>query len=363
MQIAFIIDYQKERLENKVLWQNLSTDKQQSISTFLHEISQFSWQQFARFPSFSYVKASQINSQLVCHLIKVTGYSRAEIVQAIASSITIISQKRAESFLLHDIWGHYWQSILTRFKDDYVYLSQTDKDLNLDSSVKTTQGIISLQQLFCLNNNTVELNESLAKQFFQTIAKQRVDSLSTHLIGEMLADINEYKWFSENINSQKMLLSSSCFADFPTKFDLTIQDLYFLYSPLFRSLTELPQSDLKTNLINKFQIKDRTTLSSLQKAIANLYRLYLTEYIKQQLKDNKLILNLLKLQNILNRLYTKPNEQKDLPFRDLIIIFVGNYYSEGERNITNLNFVLARYFFPCWLLLKNFNRPTPDTTP
>ena len=355
MQIAFIIDYQKERLKDRI-WQNLSTSKQQSIAAFLHQISQFSWQQFARFPSFGFVEASQINSQLIRHLIEVTGYNKAEIVNAIATSITIISKERAESFLLHDIWGHYWQSILTQFKDDYMYLSQIDKDLNLNSSVNTAKGSISLQQLFCLKNDRVYLNKSLAKQFFQSTAKKRIDSLLTHLIGEMLADINEYKWFSENPRSQEMLLSSSCLADFPTKLDLTIQDLDFLYFPLFKTLIELSQSSLKADLIDKFEIEERAILSSLQNAIALLNLIYSTEYLKQQQAEyNKLILNFLKLQNILNRLYTKPNDKNDLPFRDLIIIFVGNYYSPScDRDIPNLNLVLKKYFFPCWLLLKDF---------
>ncbi|VEP17732.1 conserved hypothetical protein [Hyella patelloides LEGE 07179] len=379
MQIAFVIDYHKDRLQEEYLWQNLSPPEQQTISCLFNKISQFSWQQFARFPSFGYVKAPSIDSQLLQRLVNVTGYNKSEIVKAIATSVTVVATERAESFLLHDIWGHYWQSILTQFSNDYTYLSQIDRDLNLDSSVKTTTGIISLQQLFRYQNGVVNLNKPLAQKFFHSAAKKRLQSLSTHLIGEMLADINEYKWLSQNYDSQDLLLSTrespfedkwnmlsdrehflpstSYFKDFPTKLDLTIQDLEFLYLPLFETLIKLPLSSLETELINKFQIKDRDILSSLRLAISDLNQTFITEYIKQdRSKYNQLILKLLRFQTLLNKLYTKPHKNTHIPFQDLIILFVGNYYCPNfEQDIASLNLALANYFFPCWLLLKKIS--------
>ena len=354
MQVAFLIDYKEKRLKKERLWQQLSALEQQNILGFLQKISQFSWQQFDRFPSFGYVETADIDSQLLQRLVDSTGYSKSAIVKAIATSVTVVATERAESFLLHDIWGHYWQSILTQFRDNYTYLSQTNHNLNLYSSVERTKATVSLQQLFFYQDGVFKINKLLAKNFCQGLFKKRICSLSTHLIGEMLADINEYKWRSQNYNDRDLLLSTSCLKDFPTKLDLTIQDLDFLYSSLLKTLNQLPLS-IQTELINKFQIKEEDGLSSLQKAINNINEVWISEFFNQYFKSYiKLISNLLKLQNLLNKLYTRPHNNTLIPFRDLLILFVGNFYSRDfEQDITALNLALANYFTPCWQLLKN----------
>lgn len=353
MQIAFVIDYHQHSLRDRNLWLNLSTSERQTISSFLKKISQFSWRQFANFPSFGYIELQNIDSKLIDRLIAKTGYSKTEIVNAIASSVTIIATDKAESFLLHDIWGHYWQYILTALKDEYYYLSTFHRELDIYTSIKTIQGSISFRQLFHLKNNAIQIKESKAKDFFDAITKKRLDCLTTHLIGEMLADINEYKWLSQNPDSQELLLSSSTFPNSPTKLDLTIKDLDFLYPPLFENLIILSLSSLESDLIEQFEIKDDTILLSLSKAISHINHLF-SQYTQQYKQEySKLILNLLRLQNLLNKLYTKTNT-KDLPFQDLIILFVGNYCSSiKDRDISCLNIALANYFFPCWLLLEN----------
>ena len=351
MQVTFIIDYQEHRLKENI-WQTLSASEQQNVSCFLKKISQFSWQQFAHFPSFGYVEVSNIDSQLLQRLANTTGYSKGEITKAISSSVTVLATERVESFLLHDICGHYWQSILTQFGNEYTFLSQIERHLNLNLSVKTTIGTITLQQLFYYQNGVININESLAKSFFHCLIEKSIFSLSTHLVGEILADINEYKWLSQNRGSQDLLLSTSCFKDFPTKLDLTIKDLQFLYTPLLETLIKLPSS-IQKELIKKFNIENWNALFDLQQAIAKINRIFLTEYINRyQQEYTNLSLNLLKLQNLLNKLYTKPQNNTSIPFQDLIILFVSNCYSSDfEQNLSSLNLALANYFLPCWQLL------------
>ena len=113
MQITFIIDRQKNRLHPESLWRSLSKLEQQKISQFLAKVDQFSFQQFANFPSFNNLEIQNNSLKLWQYLTKLTGYSQSEIIRAISSSVNIISAEKAESFLLHDIGGHYWQSILT----------------------------------------------------------------------------------------------------------------------------------------------------------------------------------------------------------------------------------------------------------
>ena len=359
MQITFIVDYEGNRLQSTHAWCSLSNIEQQQISKFLEKASQFSFKQFANFPSFNCLAVDKNNLQLWRYLTEVTGYSQAEINQVIASSVNIISASKAESFLHHDFWGHYWQSILTQFGDDYVYLSQVDQDLDVKSSTNTSQGEICLGQLFKLQNQSIYVDFPLAKQFFHSMAAKRINALSTHLIGEILADINEYKWLSQNRDRQALLNSSSSFPDSPTKFDLTIKDWDFLYLPTLETLIKLSPA-LEADLIEYFEIKNDKDIDSLRIALSDLHHLFLTEYINHYqlpIKSNhdfrSPISSLTELQSILNKLYTKPVDNDSIPFQDLILLFVGNYYSvESKQDITQVNFALRKHFFACYQLLS-----------
>ncbi|MEL7076061.1 MAG: hypothetical protein AAGM46_09075 [Cyanobacteria bacterium J06582_2] len=356
MQITFIIDYEADRLDSPYLWCSLSDLEQQQISQFLAQISQFSFQQFAHFPGFNSVKV-QNNLGLWRYLTEVTDYGQAEIEQAIASGVNIISANKAESFLLHDIWGHCWQSMLTEFENEYLYLSQVDEDLSLDSAIENGNNVIYLRQLFKLQNQSIDVDVPLAKQFFHCMVTKRIAALSTHLIGEMLADINEYKWLSQNRDRQALLDSSSSFPDSPTKLDLTIKDWDFLYLRTLETLIKLSPV-LEADLINYFQIKDNESVYKLRAAISNLEHIFLAEYIyydqsRQESGSSSLILSLTKLQSILNKLYNKSISCDFISFQDLILLFVSNYYSvKFEQDIAQVNFTLENHFYPCWKLLS-----------
>ena len=367
MQITFIIDRQKNRLHPESLWSSLSKLEQQKVSQFLAKVDQFSFQQFANFPSFNNLEIQNNSLKLWQYLTKLTGYSQSEIIRAISSSVNIISAEKAESFLLHDIGGHYWQSILTQFGNDYLDLRQVNQDLGLDSSVDNDNGRIYFRELFKLQNQSIVVDIPLAKQFFHSMAKKRVTTLSTHLIGEMLADINEYKWLSQKLDQlsmhkdirQALLNSSSSFPNSPTKLDLTIKDWDFLYLPTLASLIKLSPA-LEANLIGYFQLKNNEVINSLRIAIANLHHLFLTEYInhyqspiKNDSDFGSPISSLSELQNVVDKLYTKPVNHDSISFQDLILLFVGNYYStEFEQDITQVKFALKNYFYPCWQLLE-----------
>ncbi|MEL6911276.1 MAG: hypothetical protein AAFO85_13845, partial [Cyanobacteria bacterium J06598_4] len=257
----------------------------------------------------------------------------------------------------HDIWGHCWQSMLTEFENEYLYLSQVDEDLSLDSAIENGNNVIYLRQLFKLQNQSIDVDVPLAKQFFHCMVTKRIAALSTHLIGEMLADINEYKWLSQNRDRQALLDSSSSFPDSPTKLDLTIKDWDFLYLRTLETLIKLSPV-LEADLINYFQIKDNESVYKLRAAISNLEHIFLAEYIyydqsRQESGSSSLILSLTKLQSILNKLYNKSISCDFISFQDLILLFVSNYYSvKFEQDIAQVNFTLENHFYPCWKLLS-----------
>ena len=181
----------------------------------------------------------------------------------------------------------------------------------------------------------------------------------------MLADINEFKWIWQNARSQQKLPSSSLFKNLPTKLDLSLIDVDFLFvrvlQPLLSyELSVVQDSLLEQELLAEWQNSAPTVRLNLKQAIAQMHRIFLVEYAEYYQPNLKLangifgqlLANLLYLQNVLNQLYIFPIEKRQLPYQDLILLFVGCYCSaDCYQDFWDLDDVLAQYFLPCWLIL------------
>lgn len=368
MQLVFAIDYEQQRLRDKTLWSSLAQSDRDILAQFLIKINRFNFTQFECFPSFGYLEAVNIPDQLSNKLIEATGYSKPVIVQAIARSVSLVPTSKSEAFLIHDIWGHFWQLFLTQFDSDYAIMSTAHKDLNPGLAAYTEQGVINLRELFILEGNQVKLEEKKARLFFHGEVQQRLGHLFTHLVGEMLADISEFKWLWQNNPTSDNLPSSSLFKNLPTKIDLSLIDLDFLFLQVLEPLLSYKMSVVEDSLLEQELIAEWSnhTLQlrlSLKRAVVKMYSIFLEEYSQCYQPNIKLadgifgdlLTNLVYLQNILNQLYTLPIQQKNLPYQDLILLFVGCYCSaDCYQDFWDLDDVLAEYFLPCWLNLNKF---------
>ncbi|MDY7012175.1 MAG: hypothetical protein SVX43_01025 [Cyanobacteriota bacterium] len=367
MQIAFAIDYQGEELRDRQLQAELREKDRQALAAFFSQIEQFSFQQFSHFPSFGYLDPHQIDPMLCDRLVAATGFPKADIRRAIARSVAIVPISKAEAFLVHDIWGHFWQFLLAEFDGDYAILAAADRPLKAGLAAYTADGPIALREVFHLGAGGVELAEDRARLFFHGEVRQRLGHLFTHLVGEMLADINEFKWLWQNRHLPESLPSSSAFKMTPTKLDLSLMDVDFLFlrvlQPLLSvRLSVLEESTLEQELLAEWGVGDAATRASLKQAIARLYHLFFEEYARcyqpsLTLTDGlfgSLISNLLYLQNAIDWLYTCPFAEGDLPFQDLLLLFISCYCSaDCYADFWDIDDVLANYFIPCWLLLLN----------
>jgi hypothetical protein len=198
--------------------------------------------------------------------------------------------------------------------------------------------------------------------------------LFTHLIGEIVADVAEFKFIWDNPQSADKLLSSSIFKTEPTKLDLSLGDIDFLFLQVLRPLLELSlsvfsESDLEKDLISEWQNSSLELTINLKQAIAHLYQIFLEEYNATYLPTMtgdsedmgifaKAVSNLLYLQNAIDSLYKDfiAESNPALPFQDLLIIFIGNYSSsDNYSEFWELDDVLANYFLPCWQMLSDLD--------
>ncbi|MEM6425821.1 MAG: hypothetical protein AAF728_11775, partial [Cyanobacteria bacterium P01_D01_bin.128] len=294
LQIYFCIDFPADfnlRNARPQGWETIADDDFARLGQLHASLSSFSFVKFRRFPTFGPCNPAQINLDWAAAVATQIDSSAAQVAQAIAQSVGVLPLADAEAFLIHDIWGHYWQLVLTQFEGDYAVLADCHEPLRAGETAYTEAGPLTGFDLFELtgpDQRQVHLNEIKARQFFHGEVRQRLGLLFTHLLGEIVADVAEFKFIWANPDSMAELPASSLFKQQPTKFDLSLGDLDFLFlrvlQPLLTvNLSALTPSRLETDLLDHWQnqgapVESLALQTGLKGAIAQLYQLFLQEY-------------------------------------------------------------------------------------
>jgi hypothetical protein len=381
MQIFFCLDYADGCLYNRdkqgnpcfEVWNSLTAEDRDQLQQFLTSLERFSYGKFDRFPIFGPCDASRLDYAWCDRIAQITGDSCPEVIQVLCQSISIIPTQKAEAFLVHDIWGHHWQFLLTEFAADYNLLATCGEALRSGETAYTPEGPLTCRELFRLVGDRVSLDQERSRLFFQGEVQQRLGLLFTHLIAEMLADAAEFKFAWDYPQQVEQLQSSSVFAHTPTKLDLSLADVDFLFLEVLRPLLEMSlsvfaetrlESDLLAewaaagNLVHSLELR-----TSLKQSLAQMYQIFLEEYNATYLPTltgdvglfTKMVSNLLYLQNAINQLYTDAYAEAELPFQDLLLLFIGCYCSsDSYAEFWAIDDVLAAYFLPCWQILSDW---------
>ncbi len=369
-QLYFCLDYQGTQLRSEALWASLSPLERSQIEQFLTFIQRLRFDQFAQFPVFGPCFPEHIDDGWCQDLAQMTGMSTSQIRQSLRRSVNIIATSKAEAFLMHDIWGHSWQWILTQFQSDYAILTTCDEPLRGAETAYTPQGPLTCWDLFETQSDQVSLHVERAKAFFHGEVQQRLGLMFTHVLAELIADVAEFKFVSDHPDLSTQLPSSSIFKDLPTKLDLSLADVDYLFLRILQPLLDvhssvLSESQLETDLIQHWrsQITQTETFRvSLKQAIVQMHQVFLETYQQAYLSSMQadsslfahIVCNLLYLQNVVNYLcseYKCPNSQ--LPFRDLLLVFIGSYCAQDSyAEFWDIDDILAGYFLPCWYHLQ-----------
>ncbi|UBF27191.1 hypothetical protein K9N68_04285 [Kovacikia minuta CCNUW1] len=373
MQIFFCIDYQDGQLRDLTLWNQLMPEEQVQVREFLDSLKQFNFGLFQRFPVFGPCLPQRLDHAWCAQLAESIDRPTTDVIQSLIRAVGIVPTSKAEAFLLHDIWGHHWQLMLTQFESDYALLTTCGEGLRAGETAYTDDGPLACRELFEWVTDAVKLDEAKARQFFHGEVRQRLGLLFTHLIGEMVADVAEFKFVWDCPQSADQLLSSSLFKAEPTKLDLSLADVDFLFLRVLQPLLEvhvsvLEEGELETELLADwaelgYPVDSLELRTSLKQAIVHLYQVFLQEYNRTYLPTmmgemglfTQMVSNLLYLQNAINSLYTDVTAQTDsgLPFQDLLIVFIGCYCSSDSfAEFWAIDDVLAGYFLPCWYHLQ-----------
>jgi hypothetical protein len=375
-QLYFCIDFPP--LEDIRAWKELAVPEYQGALRELHQqLSTFTFQKFKRFPTFGPCDPVGIDRpwvERVCDRLNQTTpqlfpINPEAVIQRLSKSIGVLPLKDAEMFLIHDIWGHYWQLWFSQFDSDYSTLADCGAPLRAQETAYTAEGPLTCRELFQFQGAEVKLDQERAQQFFHAEVRQRLGLLFTHLLGELVADIAEFKFTWTNPSAAHELPSSSAFTDYPANLDLSLADLDFLFLRVLQPLLEVHLSPLEPcplelellahSPVQYLPLDQVPKLEvNLKRAIAKLYIYFLDAYNSHYLPtladENSLFaevaVNLLQLQNVINILYTDPQfAQSPIPFQDLLVVFISCYCSgDSYAEFWTVDNVLADYFIPCW---------------
>jgi hypothetical protein len=377
LQVYFCLDVAKLAAPDAIAQLGLdhpdSTDDQR-LQTLIQSLNTFSYRQFQKFPTFGPCDPVQMDGEWAERVAQKAKVSLPQLTRSLSRAVGIIPLHKAEAFLIHDIWGHHWQLMLTPFESDYAILADCDESLRAGETAYTTAGPLTCAELFHPTCNGVDVDRDRARLFFHGEVRQRLGLLFTHLIGEMVADAAEFKFVWDYPHQADQLLSSSLFKTSPTKLDLSLADLDFLFVRLLKPLLEvrlsaLAASPLEVELLTRWAKRQDVELESLEfqtalkQAILQLYQIFLEEYNDHYLPTltgdigmfARIASNLLYLQNAVNTLYTDFTScaHPDLPFQDLLIVFISRYCaSDSYAEFWDVDDRLASYFLPCWLHLR-----------
>ncbi|MEM1308558.1 MAG: hypothetical protein AAGF98_03480 [Cyanobacteria bacterium P01_H01_bin.153] len=381
-QLYFCIDFPV--LEDFRGWGQLCPVEHQTALRELHQqLSNFTFQKFKRFPTFGpcdpigihWDWAQVVSDRYSAQFPEARPTTPEQVIQRLSKSVGVLPKKDAEMFLVHDIWGHYWQLLFSEFAGDYDTLADCGEALRADETAYTPLGPLVCRELFEFAGPHVALRQERVSQFFHGAVRQRLGLLFTHLLGELVADIAEFKFTWTNPQAAHQLPSSSAFTDYPANLDLSLADLDFLFLRVLQPLLEIHLSPIEASPLEIQLLADSPLLDlgadqiprlevNLKKAIAQLHHCFLTEYGDHYLatvesEDSlfaEIAVNLLHLQNVINTLYTDVQftDQTKIPFQDLMIVFISRFCSgDSYAEFWQIDNVLADYFVPCWLLLQD----------
>lgn len=334
---------------------------------FIAKLTKFKQEQFAHFPVFGFFNGRSIEEGLLNRLSQRSNLSMATIAEVLTTAVTILPHKDVEKYIVHDVWGHGWQSGLLCFGDMYKEISLYNKPLLLREEAKCPrQGKLKFGDAFKIKNSRVEFDAAKFRAFVDAEISERIPAAMTPVLAELMADVVEYRVIEEQPILSKVMPNSSLFKSMPAKLDLTLKDLrfYFLQATKVFRLWASADNSGKTiaELVSLGGSKESAEEAVVQ-AMDEWRRLenqFYSAEIKYKEDDSqiytnaftRLVLNFVGLHRQLVLCYRQISDLKPQflnlnSFKDLLILATSVFFEmDRRRNIWRLDEFLGLKFVP-----------------
>lgn len=358
-------------------------------SDLIEKFSNFPFDMHRQFPSFNPFAVSRLPDELLADLAGKAGLTLDEYQRHLPRCIALVQIPDLEKLVVHDIWGHYWQGLLTSFSEDFVRLADLAQPLVRRGHTETERFTLragDLEKLFHRDERGEwALDTAAANAYFDAEATSRIYYGLVLVISELLADVAESKLHRIDPAIGSKLASSSRLPQLPCKLDLSLGDLDLIVtralSPLLdfglvvrksraveadlaRLICPDPASAKEDHYLVKKLLMDLKACfwGRFVQEYQPLLRLHAGSGGPKPSTYTRLALNLTHIVATLNSILRAPLPTPaarrplfpPMAVWDLIMIFIARYTeAERERRFWRLDEDLAKQFLKLWDRLQS----------
>lgn len=359
-----------------------SAREQKSTLDFIQQNRQFKFEQFTHFPAFSLFDARDADPRLVRELAEKSGMAKPDVLEHLTSLCMIEETNHLEKYLIHETWGHVWQSKFTRMKLLYQNLASLQYPIGPDRKVVVGEKIVTFTDLLFLGaDGRVRYDDGLAHRMIEELIREHVNAMLAPICAELCADIVEYLFIADHEKSADLLPSSSLFKHNAAKLDFAWVDISYFVKMMKKPIaTYLKDARLRETFVARtldiLRLKYTRAYGAagcnnhLKKAVARNFLRFLKQYRalhNKHLRPNLdltgkpnnafflLFTNLLHVQFTINKIfrdYMGGRYQHLSRYRQVLVIFILKYFECDPRaGFWQLDEALARYGIPLLLEL------------
>ena len=347
------------------------SSKKVGYAQFLRKIWQV--EPFAHFPVFGTFDAEDLGIKFREQIAKDAGLSVELVTITLTRMVGVLPLEELDKYLIHDTWGHQWQESLLDFEDLYIELSLFNRPLSLTESASVLGEQTTFAEAFVkTSTDEIHLDTEKLTEFIDAELYERSIIAFTPILAEMLADVVEYKFLMLHPEQAHLMPSSSLLKTFPSKLDLTLEDLHNCFKCASEAFQTWVDSDeakhrIHTEICEKLEIPDKEKKHQeldhvLEKAVQlckeRLDRFYQPEWYWEKTSDGYLklnafsftALNFLRIHTAFLQTYETLSEiEAKYGFKDALVLAMGTFFEmEPQQNIWSLDRFLTEGFLPRW---------------
>ncbi len=345
--------------------------KKISYAQFLRKIWQV--EPFAHFPVFGTFDAEHLDITLRKQIAEDTGLSLELVTTTLTRMIGFLPIEELDKYLIHDTWGHQWQESLLNFEELYTELSLFGRPLSFTESASILGEQLSFFDAFVrTDTGDIQLDTEKLTEFIDAELYERSIIAFTPILAEMLADVVEYKFIQRYPEQAYLMPSSSLLKEYPSKLDLTLEDLrncFVRASEAFQTWVDSDEAKYRiyTEILEKFEIPEKESNHIglnhiLENAVTickeRLERFYQLDWYWEKTENNCLrlnafsfaALNFLRIHTAFLQTYESLSKVKTkCGFKDALVLAMGTFFEkEPQSNIWKLDQFLTEGFLPRW---------------
>ena len=231
--LLFFVPYTGEVLDTPGFARR-TPQEQERAAEFVNRLKGLRQRNFANFPVFGPFRGEWVRPALVDALCERTGLDRDAVLRSLTTMVAILRSAEVDQYIVHDVWGHQWQSHLMQFEHAFRELAGYEELPALEHTFRLESGErSSLADALDAGVARIAAGEEpdpgAWDRCVKAVVSERLVGSMSGLVAELLADVTEYKLVASQPVAAAEMDSSSFFKELPTKLDLTLQDLRLFF--------------------------------------------------------------------------------------------------------------------------------------